>query len=154
MRRSLLIAAAVLALLAQPASADDPPPKGDLAKLQGIWKGKSGPNGNVDLVMTIKGNTGTTVGTIADGRKLTATFKFTIDEDAKPHKTMDAFEFVRSGGGVGADHLYSIYMFNDNNTVVICNSNDKYPSEFKAGENGSPSIHTLKRVTDKDKKVK
>jgi hypothetical protein len=147
--------AALLCTLMHPASADDTPKKGDLAKIQGVWKGKTGRNGMFESVMTIKGDTGRLDNTTANGRKIGLTYKITIDEGAKPHKTLDSSDIVRYGGsGKGADHVFGIYEFVDDNTIRFCNGFDKYPTEFKDGDDGPPILFTLKRVTEDAKPEK
>ena len=89
MRSLSLFSAALLLTLAHPVYADDKALTGDLAKLQGVWTGKTGRNGILDSVMTIKGDTGRLDNTMPNGKIIGLTYKFTIDERAKPFKTMD-----------------------------------------------------------------
>jgi hypothetical protein len=127
----------------------DKPVQGDLAKLQGVWKGKTGRNGIFESVMTIKGETGRLDNTTPDGNKIGLTYKLRIDEGAKPHKTIDSFDIVRYGGtGNGPDHVFGIYEFIDDNTLRFCNGFDKYPAEFKGGDPGQSILFTLKRVPE------
>jgi hypothetical protein len=155
MRSLFLLLAVALALLAHPAYSDDTPLKGDLAKLQGVWKGKTGRDGFFDSVMTIKGDAGTFDNTTKDGRKIGLKYKLTVNDKAKPHKTMDHSEIVRYGGsGKGPEHVYCIYEFIDENTVRFSNGFDKYPTEFKDDDDRQPFQFTLKRVTEKKDKDK
>ena len=67
-------------------------PKGDLGKLQGTWTAKAGPEKNVPIVVTIKGNAVTLKITTPDGVDYSADGEVKIDETAKPHKTIDWVE--------------------------------------------------------------
>jgi hypothetical protein len=154
MRNPSLLSAALLLTLASSIQGDDKPLTGDLAKLQGVWEGKTGRErktgreGMLVTVMTIKGDTGRVDNTTPNGNKIGLTFKFTINESAKPFKTMDRFDIVRYGGaGTGPNHIFTIYEFLNDNTIRFCNGFDKYPTEFKSADDFSTTLATLKRVT-------
>jgi hypothetical protein len=106
-------------------------------------------------VMTIKGDAGRLDNTLPDGTIVGLTYKFTIDERAKPFKTMDEFDIVRYGGaGKGPDHVFTIYEFLDANTIRCCNGFKKYPTEFKRADDDSTTLATFKRVTEDAKPEK
>src|SRR4051812_29205948 len=115
MVRPCLLAASVVIVLGQFAHAEDKTLKGDLAKLQGVWRGKTGSNGQLDTVMIIKGDAGTMDNTLQSGKRVGLTYKILIDEEAKPHKTIDSFDILRYGTDRtgGARHVYGIYKFLD-----------------------------------------
>lgn len=155
MRSLSFLFAASLLTLAHPVYTDDKPPTGDVKKLQGVWKGKTGRNGIFDSVMTIKGDAGRLDNTTPNGKIIGLTYKFTIDERAKPFKTMDKFDIVRYGGtGNGPNHVFTIYEFLDDNTIRFCNGFDKYPTEFKRADDNSTTLSTFKRVTEDAKPEK
>jgi uncharacterized protein (TIGR03067 family) len=135
--------------------AEDKPLTGDLAKLQGVWKGTTGQDGRFQTVMTLKGQSGALDNTTSDGSKIGLKYKFDIDEKADP-KRMHVFEIVRYGGnGSGPEHVYGIYRFIDADTIEICNGFDgKYPTEFQPGEQGKSFLFKLKRDTDAAKSEK
>ena len=152
MNRPLLAQAFVLILLVNITSADDKPVAGDLAKLQGTWTVNAARQKNVQVVWTIKGNTLAFDSTTPDGRKFGGNCKIEIDEQAKPHKTMDASNFTHYGSGRGSDHLICIYEIVDNNTFRVCSSPDNRPSEFTdGGRGGPPGLFTLTRTTEPEK---
>jgi uncharacterized protein (TIGR03067 family) len=149
----LLIAAILIALV--PAThADDKPLTGDLAKIQGVWKGKTGRDGQFETVMTVKGNSGAYDNTTRDGSKIGLTYKLEIDEKAEPRR-IHMYEVTRYGGnGSGPEEVFGIYKFIDDDTIMLCNGFDgKYPAEFK-GREGTSTVFTLKRETKETKPEK
>ena len=122
---------ALLLLLGNSASADDNPIKGHLATLQGTWTGKTGRDGFYQSTMTIKGDVCSFDNVTRNGEKIGYTSKITVNEKARPHKTIDQTHIVRYGGsGKGPDHILGILM----------NSLTKIPSEFATGSiSGLPS---------------
>jgi uncharacterized protein (TIGR03067 family) len=149
-----ILIASLMILSVRVTYSDDKPLTGDLAKLQGTWKGKTGQDGRFESVMTLKRDTGALDNTTADGSKMGLTYKFEIDEKAEP-KRIHTYEIVRYGGnGSGPEHVYGIYRFIDENTVEFCNGfNGQYPTEFKGGEPGT-FLFTLKRDTGATKSEK
>ncbi len=142
---------ALLLLLGNSACADDNPIKGHLATLQGTWTGKTGRDGFYQSTMTIKGDVCSFDNVTRNGEKIGYTSKITVNEKARPHKTIDQTHIVRYGGsGKGADHILGIYEFVDKNTIRICNGFDKRPTEFKSGDGRPPILFTLKRETKAD----
>lgn len=137
---------AILFSLLNAAPADETPKKGDLAKLQGIWAGKTGPEDSFQTTLTIKGESCSFENVTESGDKIGGTSKITIDELAKPHKTMDNTIVSRLGGdGGGPKHVFGIYEFIDDNTVRICTGFDKRPTDFRGSGSGGFMAFTLKR---------
>jgi uncharacterized protein (TIGR03067 family) len=150
-----VLVASIVLIWVHTTFAQDKPPTGDLAKLQGVWKGTTGEDGRFQTVMTLKGQSGALDNTTRDGSKIGLKYKFEIDEKANP-KRIHAFEIVRYGGnGTGPEHLYGIYRFIDADTIEICNGfGDKYPTEFQPGEHAKSFLFKLKRDTDAAKSEK
>ena len=138
-----LSTAAILLLPAVASAADEP--SGDLAKFQGSWLAKLGAERQLDASINFEGNSVRLELTTPDGQKLAIKGKFKLDEKAKPHSTIDWFEFVGPNGDALPDNL-GIYMFKDKDTIEIVSGGPgkERPSEFKNGE-GLPQIITLKR---------
>ena len=150
MKPPLLTAAAVaLALLAGPARADDKP-KGDLAKLQGRWTTKAGPNRDIDVTLVVEGKAVTVKGTTPNGEDFEMKGEVVVDETAKPHKAIDWVKFTRPDG-TDAPENHGIYAFEGDDTVKVCNGGpgNERPTEFKAGEGGPPQLFIMKRETPK-----
>ena len=131
------------------ASADDktPEPKGDLAKLQGTWTAKVGPEKNIPIAITIKGNAVALKITAPDGQEFTSNGEVKLDETARPHKKIDWVKFTGGTGDPVPDNL-GLYEFVDANTLRVCSGGpgNERPTEFKAGEDGPPNLLTLNRM--------
>src|SRR5690242_3370397 len=114
MRRLLAPAALLLMLLPLAATADDKAksdaPKGDLARFQGKWATKVGPEKNIEAVLTIEGQGATFAFTGPEGRSVEFKGEIKIDEQAKPHKTVDWVKFVRPNGEDAPENL-GLYEF-------------------------------------------
>ena len=151
MTRHALPTVALALICASPLMADDPKPKGDLAKFQGKWSTKIGPDGGFDATIDIKDKILTLKLTTPDGQDFELTGEVKLDEAAKPHKTIDWTKFKSPAGDDVPENL-GIYKLEDDDTIKVCNGgpgNDR-PSEFKTEEGGAHVI-TLKRVVDKPK---
>jgi hypothetical protein len=150
MNIKLLLAFSLMFLWVHACRGDDKPLTGDMAKFQGTWKGETGRDGQYQTVMIFKGHAGTTDNTTLNGDKIGLTYKFDIDEKAKPHKRIHIYDIVRYGGnGSGPDQVYGIYEFVDANTIRFCNGFDgRYPTEFKDGERRSSLLFTIKREAE------
>src|SRR3954454_2653019 len=99
MQRLILPAALLAALLARPvAAADEKPLKGDLAKFQGSWTTKLGPEQNLDAVVTFKGTEVAVKVATPDGQEIEIKGEIKLDEEAKPHKTIDWIKFKTPNG--------------------------------------------------------
>ncbi len=136
----------VLPELRRKITAADNPQMSDLARLQGRWTGKTGANGLFQTTMTIKGDTCSLDNIRAGGNRIGLTGKIVINEQARPHKTIDTMNIIRYGGtGEGPDHVEGIYEFIDDDTIKICNGFNGRPTRFMSGEGGSSMVFTLKR---------
>jgi len=118
---------------------------GDLARIQGVWKGKTGTDGYFQTVETFKGKTGRTDNTTPAGKEIGLIYLFDIDEHAKPHKRMRIYDISRYGAGSGGPkEVYGIYTFIDDDTLMFCNGFDgKYPAAFE--NSASSLVYTMKR---------
>src|SRR5205809_79202 len=110
--KTVLLPAALFAAVAACAStrADEPVPKGDLAKLQGRWKATVGPQKNIPVTLTIKGTTASYAVNAPNGEEYKATGELKVNESAQPHKTIDWVKFTRPNGEPAPENL-SIYEF-------------------------------------------
>jgi uncharacterized protein (TIGR03067 family) len=146
MRTALLTTATLgLALLVtSPARADDKP-TGDLAKLQGKWTTKYGPDKNIDVVLVFEGKSVTATFSNPDGGKAEFKGQVAVNEAAKPNKTID-FTGLKRDNGEEVEPGLGIYVIEDDNTIKVCNSSPgkERPTEFK-GEPGGPELFVLKR---------
>jgi uncharacterized protein (TIGR03067 family) len=154
--KRLLFAAAVLAAVtpaARPAADDDPPVKGDLAKLQGSWSAKVGPEKNIPVTLTVKGRSVTVTFTTPQGEERTLKGEIVLNEAAKP-KAIDWVKFTRPDGEEAPPNLGIYTLEGDEFTVCSGGPGNERPAEFKAGEGGPPQLFTLKRDKGKDDKGK
>ncbi len=124
-------------------------PTGDLAKLQGKWKGMAGPEKTVSLLMEFKDTTVMVRFSSPDGQDFLIKGKIKIDEKADP-KTMDWVEFVGADGDALPDSK-SIYAV-DGDTLRVCSNgpDGERPKEFKDGAGAPPMLMSLTRVKDDD----
>jgi uncharacterized protein (TIGR03067 family) len=115
---------------------------GDLAKLQGHWSGKAGREQNVAVTVTIQGTSAAFSFTGPRGQRQSKG-EFKLDENAKPHKTLDWVNFTTSRGE-NAQPSLAIYTLKGD-TLTLCNGGpgNERPTEFKAGEMGRPSLMVL-----------
>jgi uncharacterized protein (TIGR03067 family) len=118
---------------------------GDLAKMQGRWTAKVGPNKNATLTITIKGTSIQFVIPTADGTPREPKGEIKIDENAKPQKTLDWLN-LSGASGQTAPPILGIYKF-DGDTLTICSGGlgGDRPTEFKAGEGNKPNLIVLNR---------
>ena len=99
-----LCAATISAVGGAGSRAEDPASSGDLAKLQGQWTATFGPQ-NVVVVLAIKGNSAVLSFTRADGQSVESKGEIKIDENAKPHKTLDWVNFTSPAGTIAPANL-------------------------------------------------
>jgi hypothetical protein len=90
---------------------------------------------------------------IRDGRKVTGTCELALDEQAKPHKTIDSSRLIRSDKADinGPESVPGIYRFLDDDKIEICNGFDVRPSEFRDPGERQGALFTLKRKRDNAK---
>lgn len=141
---ALIFAASAVA----PAIADEkaPAPKGDLAKLQGAWTGQIGPDKEIGVRLVFKGTDVTLVMSRPGEKPFETTGEITIDDQAKPFKTIDWRKFTKPDGGDLGENK-SIYEFEDADTLKVCSGGPDRdrPTEFKASDDGHPHLLVLKR---------
>jgi uncharacterized protein (TIGR03067 family) len=141
-----LLSAVLVVVAAGACYADDEAPKGDLGKLQGKWKGKIGPNKDMDITVEVKGKTVTATFKNDEDKEMTLTGEVKLDENAKP-KTADFFNFKGADGNSLPDNL-AIYELNgDEWKVSSGGGGNPRPTEFK-DEDGGPHVMILKREKD------
>lgn len=144
----LALAFVLLTATAVPVIADDAP-KGDLARLQGKWSAKVGPDKDVPLTLEIKDKTANIVIKLGDqDRSLKG--EFTLDETKTP-KHWDWTKFKNAEGQDVADNL-SIYKI-EGDTLTLCSGgpgNDR-PTAFEAGDNGPPILIVFTKAKDEPK---
>jgi RNA polymerase sigma factor (sigma-70 family) len=130
---------------AEPETDADEQLTGDLGRIQGAWKGKTGTDGYFQTVETFKGKTGRTENTAPDGNEFGLVYRFEIDEHAKPHKRIHIYDIARYGTDSGGPkEVHGLYTFIDDNTIMFCNRFDgKYPAAF--GNSPSSLMYTMKR---------
>jgi uncharacterized protein (TIGR03067 family) len=149
----LLSAALLLSLLTVAASADDKAPEGDLARLQGTWTGKYGPD-EIDLTIKIDKEKVTIKGDLSD-RSFEIHGEVKLDEKASP-KRFDWHKFTSAAGEALPDRLAIYKLEGDSLTICTGGPGGTRPAEFKAGDDGTPSltVYTRKKVEAKPKSEK
>lgn len=131
---------------AKPAKDQKEDVKGDLAKLQGDWTGKVGPENDIPVTMTVKGRSMTFVVNPPDGNEFILRGEITLDESKQPFKTIDWTKITLPDGGAVPDH-HGLYRFDGDTTFEVCTNSpaDERPTEFKTGAGGEPRIHVYKK---------
>ncbi len=124
-------------------------PKGDLAKFQGKWTTKFGRDREISLAIEIKNEKVTLSGTAPNGQEFEMKGEVKVNDQAKPHKTLDWVKFTGPEGNDVPDNL-AIYELQDADTIKVCGGGpgNERPTEFKDGEGGTPHVLTLKRSKD------
>jgi uncharacterized protein (TIGR03067 family) len=122
----------------------------DLAKLQGVWTTRAGPNKDIPVSIEIRGSVVTVRVAITKRRSIQAKGELVIDSAAAP-KTLDWVKFT------GRDdqefpEILAIYELNGD-ILRICNGgpNNGRPCEFKAGEGALADVLTFKREKPAEK---
>ena len=140
-----LLPAVLVVLCASVARADEEKPKGDLAKLQGTWKGSVGANNDVAVTLKIDGKTLTATVTDGEGKAMTLKGEIKVDDKAKP-KTVDFVKFTDGSSGKELPDNLGIYELNEDEWKVCTGGHDNpRPTEFKEGDEGGPHLLVLKR---------
>jgi uncharacterized protein (TIGR03067 family) len=90
-----------------------------------------------------------------DGQDFESKGEIKIDENTKPHKSIDWIKFVAPNGDDVPDNL-GIYVFEDDDTIKIVNGGprNERPSEFKDGEGPGRQVTTLKRHAKQESEKK
>ena len=118
---------------------------GDLARMQGRWIVRFGPNKIASTTtITIKGTTLQMI-QMAQGQPHALTGEIKIDETAKPEKTLDWIN-VKAQTGQSALPRLAIYKL-DGDTVTIClgSMGGDRPTEFNLREGKGPALLVLSR---------
>ena len=143
------LAASVFLAASSLVFAGDPPAKlkGDIAKLQGKWTAKFGPDGSFELTILFKENTVTFSGETPDGQTFEVKGEAKLDEAAKPHKTIDYLNFTGPDGSPMPDIL-GIYNFDGDDKVKLCSGapGQDRPTEFKTGEGPGNTITMVRKA--------
>jgi uncharacterized protein (TIGR03067 family) len=115
---------------------------GDLAKLQGRWSGKAGREQTTSVTVTIQGTSASFSISGPRGQRQSKG-EIKLDENAKPHKTLDWLNFTTSSGESAPSNLAIYTLKGDTLTVCSGGPGNERPTEFKAGERGRPSLIVL-----------
>lgn len=138
----------MIALASAPAPATVPtlaPPEGDLAKIQGKWKGFAGPEKDIEVTFEFKESEVTVSVKSPDGQDHVYKGKVKLDEKADP-KAIDLVEFKSDGESDLADS-FSLYQV-DGDTFKLCTAGPKQerPTEFKEDPTKAITILTFTKV--------
>jgi uncharacterized protein (TIGR03067 family) len=148
--RFLPLAAVLTALAPATLPADEPALKGDLARLQGEWEAKVGPDRNIPLRVVFQGNKATLNVKSQDGKAREMKGEFRLNEQAKPHKTIDWTNFSGANGQSGGED-HGIYEL-DGDTFKVCSGGpgNARPTDFQAGADGQGRLVVFQRVHKSD----
>ncbi len=141
-----------LLILAAPALAAPPDrPEGDLAKLQGTWTTKAGPNKDIPVWMEIKNDkVSVRLKIPLQGLEIRAEGTVKIDDSVTPH-TLDWVGFTALDGQ-DMPEVLAIYEW-DGEKFRLCNGgpNSDRPTEFKPGENSLADVLIFERPARTEK---
>jgi uncharacterized protein (TIGR03067 family) len=130
------------------ALAAEPPSEGDIARLQGRWTAKAGPQGNIQVLLEIEGERARIDIATPQGLKFQVRGELRINDRVVP-RTLDWVKFT------GLDEqdlpdIPAIYEL-DGETFKVCNGgpNSTRPKEFKQGEGILAGIVIFERPKSK-----
>ena len=150
-----LLAALVVLTASTLVIAGDPPEKlkGDIAKLQGKWTAKFGPGEGIEVEIAFKDKTATFSIKAPDEQAFEVKGEVKLDEEAKPHKTIDWVKFNGPDGNPFPDNL-GIYAFDGDDKVKLCSGGhgNARPAEFKTGEGPGTTLIMTRKVEPEPKK--
>lgn len=118
--------------------------KDDLAKLQGKWEAKVGPNKDIPLTIEFKEKTAKIVIT-ANGEDREIKGEFKLDETKSP-KEWTWTKFENPQGNAVEDNLAIYKLEGDKLTICSGGPGNERPKEFKDGDGGPPNLVELTRV--------
>jgi uncharacterized protein (TIGR03067 family) len=131
------------------ALAAEPPREGDIARLQGRWTAKAGPQGNIQVLLEIQGQQARVDIATPQGLKFQVQGELRINDKVLP-RTLDWVKFT------GLDEqdlpdIPAIYEL-DGETFKVCNGspNSTRPKEFKRGEGILAGIVVFERPKSKE----
>jgi uncharacterized protein (TIGR03067 family) len=131
--RHLFNAGVILVALAATAPTAEPPPEGDLGRVQGRWSARTGPRNDIRVEMEVQGRRVKVVITTPQGVTIRARGLLHVDETCQP-RALDWVEFKSSDGRTLPD-IPAIYRI-DEHGWTVCNGgpNGARPVEFRPGE--------------------
>lgn len=129
------------------AAADKPLP-GDLAKIQGTWLAKTGPDDEILIKLMVKDNTYTASYDSGDGTKVEIRGEVRMNDKATPNKTADFFKTQRNDGEDTRDNLGIYEVTADTFKLCVGGAGNERPTEFKGGERGTPLLLNFTRKKD------
>jgi uncharacterized protein (TIGR03067 family) len=132
MKRSIF-ALLLFLTVTPPVLATDPPPAGDLGRLQGHWAAKAGAERKVDVGLDVDGDRIKVKITTPQGLTLRARGKLRINEKTTP-RSLDWVDLTGTDGAK-LPEILAIYEFRGE-TLLVCNGspNSGRPVTFVAGE--------------------
>lgn len=143
--RHLLRASLTLIALAATSTAADTRLEGDLARLQGRWSARVGPQNDIRVEMSVEGRRVKVVIATPQGLTIRARGLLRIDETRQP-RTLDWTEFKSMDGQTLPD-IPAIYRI-DQDGWTICNGgpNGTRPDAFRAGDGLLAGVVLFKRA--------
>jgi uncharacterized protein (TIGR03067 family) len=131
------------------ALAADPPRESDIARLQGRWAAKAGPQGNIQVLLEIEGQQARINIATPQGLKFQVQGELRINDKVVP-RTLDWVKFTGLDDQDLPD-IPAIYEL-DGETFKVCNGgpNSARPKEFKPGQGILASIVVFERPKSKE----
>jgi uncharacterized protein (TIGR03067 family) len=127
----------------------EPPREGDIARLQGRWTAKAGPQGNIQVLLEIEGQQARIDIATPQGLKFQVQGELRINDRVIP-RTLDWVKFTGLDEQSLPD-IPAIYEL-DGQTFKVCNGgpNSTRPKEFKPGEGILAGIVVFERPKSKE----